>query len=94
MKIFGIGRLHSFKSIHADSCGAIDSWIKEVEDANWTNFHKIRDKYGSASNLGSAIVVFNIKGNRYRLETKVYYQKKAVLVTRIGTHAEYSKWQY
>jgi len=92
MKIIGLGILHNFKLIHADCCGAIDSWIKEVNNECWDSFHDIKRRYASASNLGDKVVVFNIKGNRYRLETKVYYQKKVVLIKRIGTHAEYSRW--
>jgi mRNA interferase HigB len=92
MRILGVGILHDFKLKHADSCGAINSWLKEVKNEKWSDFHDIRRKYASASNLGDRMVIFNIKGNRYRLKIKVDYRKELVLVKAIGTHAEYSKW--
>ena len=63
-----------------------------VEKAEWKNFHEVRGKYGSASNLVKKIVIFNIRGNRYRLETKISYQYQIVLIKRIGTHFEYDRW--
>ena len=92
MKIHGKHILHDFKVGHSDSWEALKSWLQEVEKAEWKNFHEVRDKYGSASPLGKNIVVFNIRGNRYRLETKINYQYQIVLIKRIGTHSEYDKW--
>lgn len=92
MKIFGAGILHDFKLKHADCSGAIDSWVREVQNEKWNSFHDVKKRYASASNLGNKIIIFNIKGNRYRLKIKVNYQQGIVLVQAIGTHAEYSKW--
>lgn len=48
----------------------------------------------SASFLAGNRVVFNLKGNKYRLDTKIAYQTGVVFVKRIGTHAEYDRWTF
>ena len=92
MKIHGKYIIHRFKRLHPDSWEALKSWLQEVEKAEWKNFHEVRHKYGSASNLGKNIVIFNIRGNRYRLGTKINYQHQIVLIKHIGTHSEYDRW--
>ena len=92
MKVVGLQILDEFASQHGDIRGQIAAWIDDVETANWQAPADIRAKYATASFLSDNIVIFNIKGNRYRMEVKISYKNKIVLVKRIGTHAEYSKW--
>lgn len=54
----------------------------------------VKVHFPSASFLGDSRIVFNIKGNRYRLYVKIAYQSKTILVKEIGTHAEYEKWDF
>ncbi|MDA3885189.1 MAG: type II toxin-antitoxin system HigB family toxin [Candidatus Delongbacteria bacterium] len=68
------------------------TWYQEVTKAEWNNSHDIKEKYPSASFIHDNLVVFNIKGKKYRLIVKVAYKKKAVLIKFIGTHPEYDKW--
>jgi len=70
------------------------AWILEAEEADWSGTADIKARFPSASFLSDNRVVFNIKGNRYRLEVKVSYEIKVVLVKWIGTHAEYSKREF
>lgn len=46
------------------------------------------------ADLANNRVVFNIKGNKYRLDTRVAYRTSVVVVKRIGTHAEYDRWTF
>jgi mRNA interferase HigB len=92
MKVVGLQILDEFASQHSDIRGQIAAWIDDVETANWQAPADIRARYATASFLSDNIVIFNIKGNRYRMEVKISYKNKIVLVKRIGTHAEYSKW--
>ena len=85
-------KLEDFKQDHADSRGSISSWVNEVEEAEWGTPHDIKDKFPKASILKGCEVIFNIKGNNYRLKVKVNYQSKIVLVQKIGTHNEYMTW--
>jgi mRNA interferase HigB len=91
MKLVGRELLEEFVLKHADARGWIGSWAAEVESANWGNSQEIRARYASASLLANNTIIFNVKGNNYRLETKVAYKTSIVLVIWIGTHAEYSK---
>jgi mRNA interferase HigB len=92
MRLVGRELLAQFANQHASIRGPLKAWILEVEEADWSGPPDIKVRYPTASFLSENTVIFNIKGNSYRIETKVSYEVKVVLVKRIGTHAEYSKW--
>jgi mRNA interferase HigB len=69
----------------------LEAWYYETKNAEWKNPQEIKEKYGSASVIGGNRVVFNIKGNKYRLVTKINYKAKVVYIRFIGTHREYKK---
>lgn len=104
MRLLGVPKLEEFKKAHADTRGALDAWRKEVEQANWQTSQDIKRRYPSADFLAGNRVIFNIKGNSYRLVVKVRYQadvaqdgvaqEGTVLVEWIGTHAEYDKKKF
>jgi mRNA interferase HigB len=93
MRVLGRQRLEEFRAAHADARPSIDAWLAEAEAAEWQTPNDIKARYRSASFLSDNRVVFNLKGNKYRLETQINFQFQIVLVTRVGTHAEYSKWE-
>lgn len=93
MKVVGKGVLDEFGQKHADVTSQINSWLCEVEDAQWKSPADLKRRYPHASILSDNRVIFNLKGNNYRLETKINYAMGIVLVKRMGTHAEYSKWK-
>ncbi|MGH9857433.1 MAG: type II toxin-antitoxin system HigB family toxin [Acidobacteriota bacterium] len=68
----------------------IPSWRREVEKEDWTKPSEVKDKYRSASFVGDR-VVFNIKGNDYRLVVKINYPHRIVYVRFVGTHKEYDE---
>jgi len=69
----------------------IMAWIYEVRFSNWDNSNELKVKYGNASIISSKRVVFNIKGNDYRLIVDIEYKLKIVFVVWFGTHSEYDK---
>jgi mRNA interferase HigB len=91
MRLVGQARLESFARQHADARGPLAAWIAEVEDAQWLMPHDVKGRYRSASFLSRNQVVFNIKGNSYRLICTIAYNAGVVVVSWIGTHAEYDK---
>ncbi len=93
MRLVGLLLLEEFARRHADVRSQIDAWVQEVEDASWSSPREIKARYSSASFLSDNRVIFNLKGRSYRLEVKVSYELQVVLIRRIGTHAEYSKWK-
>lgn len=70
---------------------SVNAWIYEIRYSNWNNANDLKLKYGNASIIGSKRVVFNIKGNDYRLVVDIEYKLKIVFVVWFGTHAEYDK---
>ena len=81
--------LNEFCSKHTDARAPLKEWFVYVEHASWENFADVRRTYASADALGDK-VIFNIKGNTYRLIAIVNYESRHVLVRWIGTHAEYN----
>jgi len=93
MRVHNKKLIADFSANHADAREALSAWVAEVEDADWENPIDLKDLYPSASVLGNKRVVFDIKGNHYRLLAIVDYQSNVVIVKRVGTHAEYDKWE-
>ena len=92
MQIVGRKVLHELAAKHADVREAVNVWLCEAEEATWKQPTDIKSMYPHASILSGNRVIFNLKGNRYRLEVKISYQTGIVLIKRAGTHAEYSRW--
>ena len=67
------------------------TWYAVVKDAVWISPADVKERYPDASTLKNNRVVFNIKGNDYRLVAAIHYDKQRVFVRFIGTHAQYDK---
>ncbi len=91
MKILDRERLEKFCRKHADARNWIENWLADVESAAWATPQDIRQRYASASFLAGGVVIFNVKGNAYRLEVSVAYRTGTVAVEWAGTHAEYDE---
>ena len=94
MRILGLPLLEAFKRDHAASRGPLEAWQIDVERQNWKTPQDIKQRYRSADFLADNRVIFNIKGNAYRLVVMVRYQGGLVLVEWVGTHAEYSRKKF
>lgn len=70
---------------------ALDSWFQEVKRADWKNSSDVKASYAQASLIGADRIVFNIKGNTYRMVIAVNYQRKTVSIKWLGTHKEYDE---
>jgi len=70
---------------------AVDAWYAEVSKAAWHNSADVKRLYATASIVGADRIVFNIKGNDYRLVVSVDYGKTTVWIKWIGTHKEYDR---
>jgi len=69
----------------------LKSWIFEIKYSFWDNANELKKKYRNASIISSKRVVFNIKGNDYRLIVDIEYKLKIVFIVWFGTHEEYDK---
>lgn len=68
---------------------AVDAWFAEVRRAKWLNTADVKRHYKTASVVSSDRIVFNIKGNDYRLVVSVDFEKGIVWIKWIGTHKDY-----
>ncbi len=69
----------------------LKAWVYEIKFSTWNNANELKSKYGNASIVSSKRVVFNIKGNDYRLIVDIEYKLKIVFIVWFGTHKEYDK---
>lgn len=83
--------LVEFSAKHPEAKQALDVWYHEAVAAKWTTPQDIKSRYPKASILPNDRVVFDIKGNTYRLVVVVIYRYGTVYLRFVGTHAEYDK---
>ena len=91
MRVIARKTLRDFYGKHANAKAPLESWFHEVESAIWDGPQDIKKRYPSADILPGNRVVFNIKGNTYRLIVKIHFNTGIVFVRFVGTHAEYDK---
>ena len=91
MRVISKGTLKTFWEKHNDCEQQLLTWYREADKAQWKNTMDIKSEYPSASFLEGNRVVFNIKGNNYRLIVKINFAYQMVWVRFIGTHSAYDK---
>lgn len=89
MRIISKKPLREFWEDHADAKAALQAWYEDAERAQWRTPSDIKRSYRNASIVGDNRVIFNIKGNDYRLVVKVHYDRGYVYIRFLGTHREY-----
>jgi mRNA interferase HigB len=91
MRIISRRRLVEFWESHPDAEQPLRAWYLEAKKANWNTPAEIKAVYRSVSILANNRVVFNIKGNTYRLVVIVEYSQGKMFIRFVGTHAEYDQ---
>jgi mRNA interferase HigB len=90
-RIFAKSTLRQFWEKHPDSEQYLKTWYDTAMNADWKTPADIKKTYANASILKDSRVVFNIKGNSYRLVVKFNFEKQWIFIRFIGDHAEYEK---
>ncbi len=91
MRVIALSTLRQFWERHPTSEQPLKAWVDEANKAQWAQPADIKAQYRSASILKNRRVVFNIKGNDFRLIVAIAFNLGIVYVKFIGTHAEYDK---
>jgi len=91
VRIIARKTLRDFREKHPDAEQPLKVWYAEASHSTWVHPKDIKARYPAASFLAGNRVVFNIKGNKYRLIAHVRYDLGRVYVRFIGTHSEYDK---
>lgn len=90
-RIIARSTLRDFWKKHKDSEDYLKTWYQTARTSNWKSPKEIKASYASASILNDNRVVFNIKGNHYRLIVKFNYERQWAFIRFIGTHAQYDR---
>ena len=91
VRVIAKSSLRDFWITHPDCEIPLRCWYKDAVENTWLSPNDIKRDFPSASFLHGNRVVFNIKGNRYRLIVKINFDYSIVWIRFIGTHAEYSR---
>ena len=97
MIVIGTGLVESYLADHAGHKGTkaarsqYEAWLDIVGRAQWRNPEDVKASYPKASILKASRVVFNIKGNDFRLVSALHYRAGVLAIRFFGTHAEYDK---
>ena len=93
MRIIAFRTLREFWEMpeYVDSEISLRAWYHDTKNANWKNSNELKQQYTNASIVGEGRLVFNIKGNTYRLVVAIDYEFQIIFIRFIGTHKQYDK---
>ena len=91
MRIISRRILREFWEKHPAAAIPLQTWFHDVECATWNSPADIKAVYQNASIVAGNRVIFNIKGNRYRIVVVVLFQHGVVYIRFVGTHEEYDR---
>lgn len=91
MRIIARSTLREYWQKHPDTEQPLKAWFDDASRANWQSPSDIKGVYANASIIANNRVVFNIKGNNYRLIIHIRYEIGIIFICFIGTHKEYDK---
>ena len=90
MRIITLKTLRLFWEQHPDAQQALQAWYRDAKRATWDTPADIKNVYRNASIVGNNRVVFNIRGNQYRLVVAINYTHGMVYIRFIGSHDDYN----
>ena len=91
MRVISRKKLLEYWQVHPDAEEPLKAWYAEAKHSSWRTPDDIKQRYRSADFLPGNRVVFNIKGNNYRLVVKIHYNTGIVYIRFVGTHTEYDQ---
>jgi mRNA interferase HigB len=90
-RIFSKSTLREFWEIYSDSEQYLKTWYDAAINSEWKTPNDVKNTYANASILKNSRIVFNIKGNSYRLVVKFNFEKQWMFIRFIGTHKDYNE---
>jgi mRNA interferase HigB len=91
MRVIAISTLRTFWEKHPDAKRPLQAWYAEASRSDWSSPLDIKAAHRNASFIADRRVVFNIKGNDYRLVVAVHYDKRRMFIRFVGTHRDYDR---
>lgn len=90
-RIIAKSTLRLYWEEHPETEQYLKTWYNTAKKSNWFSPNDIKKSYAHASILKGSRVVFNIKGNDYRLVVKFNFERQWAFIRFIGTHTEYDE---
>jgi mRNA interferase HigB len=91
MHVISRPKLIEFWKKHKDAEVPLSLWFSKVRKAKWSSINELKRDFPTADYVGNNRVVFDVKGNHYRLIVIVFFDGQKVYIRFVGTHAEYDK---
>lgn len=91
MRIIALGTLRDFWAKHPDATDALSAWYAIASRVFWSSPGEVKAAYRNASFVAGNRVVFNIKGNDYRLVVAMHYNRQIAYIRFVGTHKQYDQ---
>ena len=91
MRVIALSTLREFWRKHASAQVPLQNWYAEASRASWKSPADVKEAHRGASFVAGERVVFNLKGNDYRLIVAMRYRSQIMYVRFVGTHREYDK---
>lgn len=83
--------MKSFYRKYPDAKDALNNWYRLTNEADWSNYHEMKDMFNSVDAVGNDRFVFNIRGNNYRLVALIFFDVRTVFIRFLGHHKDYDK---
>ena len=91
MHIISRPELMKFWKKHPDAETPLKLWFKKVKQAKWNTINDLKKDFPTADYVGNNRIVFDIKGNKYRIIVLAFFKGQKIFIRFVGTHAEYDK---
>lgn len=91
MNVYNKSTIAEFILKHSDCKGPLMLWYHDVSMKHWKSPKDVKRDFASVGIIGNNRVVFNIKGNKYRMVVAMNYERGWAQIKFIGTHAQYDK---
>lgn len=91
MRIISRKTLREFWERHPDARKPLEAWYSDVKNSQWKTPIEVKRIYQNASFIANNRIVFNIKGNQYRIVVAVAFKVGIVFIRFVGTHEEYDR---
>jgi len=91
MRIIALRTLRDCWEKHPAARVPLRSWYALASRSEWSTPADVKTTYRSASFIANNRIVFNIKGNDFRLVVAVHYNRGMMFVRFVGTHREYDE---
>lgn len=92
VEIIKIELVHKFARRHPLSRVPLNRWVQIVSKSRWNSLSEVKDT-DPAGDYVKGFVVFDIRGNEYRLITVIQYMTQQIIIRHVFTHPEYDRWQ-